>query len=324
MIRHRRNERSHARRSPTHVPNGFPSSRAPKPSCPPRSSRNGRRRLPHRPCRTARALPCRTCSHRRRCRRCDGMTLAPTRTSAIPPISKRPPPPLRRQPQPAAASRGSAAARGRADCALPPRTRRRQSRPHRCRCCLMVMAAALALAGITVSAIVRIGRMRARRAIRRKRRAMWDSAKAAKTMRRSSPPIVRTTSEAGLRRAGGVQPHRHAHAPGAAARPTSDREAPQERPCPRTAQPQERARAPQERTRAHRRIGSSRLRKCWPGSPAARRPDRSGSGGYFSSWRCSLRTNSVSPVRRSRLSRSALRIDCTSANASSTLWLTTM
>ena len=70
--------------------------------------------------------------------------------------------------------------------------------------------------------------------------------------------------------------------------------------------------------------GSCRLRKCWPGSPAARRPDRNGSGGYFSSWRCSLRTNSVRPVRRSRLSRSALRIDCTSANASSTLWLTTI
>ena len=27
--------------------------------------------------------------------------------------------------------------------------------------------------------------------------------------------------------------------------------------------------------------GSCRLRKCWPGSPAARRPNRNGSGGYF-------------------------------------------
>jgi len=59
---------------------------------------------------------------------------------------------------------------------------------------LVVMAAALALAGLTVSAIVRIGRMRARRAMRRKRRAMWDSAKTAnktaKTRRRApqQPP----------------------------------------------------------------------------------------------------------------------------------------
>ena len=53
-------------------------------------------------------------------------------------------------------------------------------------------------------------------------------------------------------------------------------------------------------------------------------PDRNCGNGYFSSWRCRLRTNSVRPVRRSRLSRSALRIDCTSANASSTLWLTTI
>ena len=59
---------------------------------------------------------------------------------------------------------------------------------------LLVMAAALALAGLTVSAIVRIGRMRARRAMRRKRRAMWDSAKTAKTggVRRSRCSTTRT------------------------------------------------------------------------------------------------------------------------------------
>jgi hypothetical protein len=51
---------------------------------------------------------------------------------------------------------------------------------------LLVMAAALALAGLTVSAIVRIGRMRARRAMRRKRRAMWDSAR---TKRSTSPKV---------------------------------------------------------------------------------------------------------------------------------------
>lgn len=41
----------------------------------------------------------------------------------------------------------------------------------------LVMAAALALAGITVSLVVRIGRVRARHARRRKRLAMWDSAR---------------------------------------------------------------------------------------------------------------------------------------------------
>ena len=89
------------------------------------------------------------------------------------------------------------------------------------------MAAALALAGITVSAIVRIGRMRARRAMRRKRRAMWDSAKAAKTLRRSSPPMFHD-EDAGPRRTGGVH---------------HTTRMPKERPRV----PQERARAPQER-----------------------------------------------------------------------------
>jgi len=94
----------------------------------------------------------------------------------------------------------------------------------------MVMAAALALAGLTVSAIVRIGRMRARRAIRRKRRAMWDSAK---TKRRSPQPVFHD-EDAGLRRAGAVH---HPRVP-------QDRtRAPQER----TRMPQERTRVPQER-----------------------------------------------------------------------------
>ncbi len=66
---------------------------------------------------------------------------------------------------------------------------------------LLVMAAALALAGLTVSAIVRIGRMRARRAMRRKRRAMWDSAK---TKKRRSPQPMFHDEDAGLRRTEGV------------------------------------------------------------------------------------------------------------------------
>ncbi|MBT1513886.1 hypothetical protein KIP88_25665 [Bradyrhizobium sp. SRL28] len=95
---------------------------------------------------------------------------------------------------------------------------------------LLVMAAALALAGLTVSAIVRIGRMRARRAMRRKRRAMWDSAKTAKTRRRSPQPMFHD-EDAGLRRTAGVHNPR----------------VPQER---TTRVPRERPRAPQERPRA--------------------------------------------------------------------------
>jgi hypothetical protein len=97
---------------------------------------------------------------------------------------------------------------------------------------LLVMAAALALAGLTVSAIVRIGRMRARRAIRRKRRAMWDTAK---TKRRSPQPMFHD-EDAGLRRTGGVYNPRV---------PQDRTRAPQER----TRAPQERPRVPQERTR---------------------------------------------------------------------------
>jgi hypothetical protein len=97
---------------------------------------------------------------------------------------------------------------------------------------LLVMAAALALAGLTVSAIVRIGRMRARRAMRRKRRAMWDSAK---TKRRSPQPMFHD-EDAGLRRTAGEYNPRV---------PQDRTRVPQER----TRVPQERTRVPQERTR---------------------------------------------------------------------------
>lgn len=60
----------------------------------------------------------------------------------------------------------------------------------------LVMAAALALAGITVSVVVRVGRGRARRIMRRKRLAMWDSAPI-----RRSPPSMSPDEEAPLRRA---------------------------------------------------------------------------------------------------------------------------
>ena len=61
---------------------------------------------------------------------------------------------------------------------------------------LVVMAAALALAGLIVSMVVRIGRIRARRAMRRKRRAMWDSA----PRTRRSPPSAQPNAEARQRR----------------------------------------------------------------------------------------------------------------------------
>lgn len=68
-----------------------------------------------------------------------------------------------------------------------------------------VMAAALALAGLTVSAIVRIGRMRARRAMRKKRRAMWDSAR----IKKRAPQPMFHDEDAKLRRAtGGMPPAR--------------------------------------------------------------------------------------------------------------------
>ena len=97
---------------------------------------------------------------------------------------------------------------------------------------LLVIAAALALAGLTVSAIVRIGRMRARRAIRRKRRAMWDTAK---TKRRSPQPMFHD-EDARLRRTEGVYNPRV---------PQDRTRVAQER----TRVAQERPRVPQERTR---------------------------------------------------------------------------
>jgi len=111
---------------------------------------------------------------------------------------------------------------------------------------LLVMAAALALAGLTVSAIVRIGRMRARRAMRRKRRAMWDSAK---TKRRSPAPMFHD-EDAGLRRSGGVHnprvPQERTRVPQERTRVPQERtRVPQERPRP----PQERRHVPQDRER---------------------------------------------------------------------------
>ncbi|WP_213286101.1 hypothetical protein [Bradyrhizobium sp. sGM-13] len=108
---------------------------------------------------------------------------------------------------------------------------------------LLVMAAALALAGLTVSAIVRIGRMRARRAMHRKRRAMWDAART----KRPAPPVFHD-EDARLRRTGAVQ---HTRVPKERPRVPQERaRVPQERlrvPQERVRVPQERVRAPQER-----------------------------------------------------------------------------
>jgi hypothetical protein len=86
---------------------------------------------------------------------------------------------------------------------------------------LLVMAAALALAGITVSLVFRLGRIRARRAMRRQRRAMWDSVKNKRSspqarsapQTRSAPPMRSAPptfhrEEARLRRAEAAQPPR--------------------------------------------------------------------------------------------------------------------
>jgi hypothetical protein len=121
---------------------------------------------------------------------------------------------------------------------------------------LVVIAAALALAGLTVSAIVRIGRMRARRAMRRKRRAMWDSAKA-KTARRAAPAMLHDDDAVPRRTAGAYNP-----------RVPQDRtRAPQEQ---RTRAPQERVRAPQERTRVPQE--RARVPQERPRPPQERRP----------------------------------------------------
>jgi len=128
---------------------------------------------------------------------------------------------------------------------------------------LVVIAAALALAGLTVSAIVRIGRMRARRAMRRKRRAMWDAAKT-KTARRSAAPMFHD-EDAGLRRTAGAFNPR---VPQDRTRMPQDRtRAPQEQ---RTRAPQERVRAPQERTRVPQE--RPRVPQERPRPPQERRP----------------------------------------------------
>ena len=131
--RRRSNERSHASRSPTHVPNGSPSNPAPSRIRPPEPSRERLPQLPHRSLKISSAQPCRTCSRRRRCRRCDGTTLPPRDLWPIQPISRSPPPtrpqPSRHRPRKCSSPRQQIRLRP------PQRTRRRQSPPHRCRSC---------------------------------------------------------------------------------------------------------------------------------------------------------------------------------------------
>ena len=115
---------------------------------------------------------------------------------------------------------------------------------------LLVMAAALALAGITVSLIFRVGRVRARRAMRSKRRAMWDSAQK-KTKRRAPQPSPQPQpmfhdEDARPRRTAAVQ---HTRVPQERPRVHQERERPYA-PQERARAPQERVRAPQERARA--------------------------------------------------------------------------
>lgn len=115
----------------------------------------------------------------------------------------------------------------------------------------LVVAAALALAGITVSAIVRIGRMRARRAMRKKRGKMWDSARTRRAPQPSPQPMFHG-EDARLRRTETVQQTRV---------PKERPRVPQERarmPQERVRVPQERARVPQERERV--RVPQERAR----------------------------------------------------------------
>jgi len=67
----------------------------------------------------------------------------------------------------------------------------------------LVMAAALALAGITVSLIVRFGRARARAVMRHNRRMMWDSAPTSAPISapaRRSPPLMPTREDTAMPR----------------------------------------------------------------------------------------------------------------------------
>ncbi len=91
--------------------------------------------------------------------------------------------------------------------------------------------------------------------------------------------------------------HRAAGSPGRRCRPP---------PAPLPARPRSSGRAERQGCRIFR-----------PAVEAGPQLDHAPAACYFSSCRCSSRTNVVKPVRRSRFSRSAFRIDCTSANASS-------
>lgn len=87
---------------------------------------------------------------------------------------------------------------------------------------VLVIAAALALAGILASAVVRIGRMRARRAMKRKRSAMWDSSARSSRKKRPAQPAKQPNlhePDARPRRAAAAHPMRAPQA----------RHAPQER-----------------------------------------------------------------------------------------------
>ncbi|KRQ95741.1 hypothetical protein CQ12_03970 [Bradyrhizobium jicamae] len=120
----------------------------------------------------------------------------------------------------------------------------------------LVIAAALALAGLIVSAMVRIGRMRARRAMRKKRRKMWDSARTRRAPQPSPQPMFQDEDARPRRPAVAVHnthvpQERAARVPQErAARVSQERAArvPRERPrAPQSYAPQERVRAPQER-----------------------------------------------------------------------------
>ena len=100
---------------------------------------------------------------------------ADVRTAAVadPPADQQQATPSRCSNQPCSNRRYYSPRRG----IISPRRTHRRKPTASLQMLLVVMAAALALAGITVSLVFRLGRIRARRAMQRQRRAMWDSVK---------------------------------------------------------------------------------------------------------------------------------------------------
>ena len=135
---------------------------------------------------------------------------------------------------------------------------------------LVVMAAALALAGITVSLRLQAGpHPRAARHARH-RRAMWDSAKAEAASATNSFGTADTVQH---RRRG--QRHRRVRRPPMRSA-AAERSAHPRKPGRGVPGGCAHGHVRRRRVRARKRRGSGRLPTCWPGSPAAPSRNRNG------------------------------------------------